>query len=282
MNENFVNFKKNTPPPIIDLREANDFYAGHWLNSSNFPLENIITRQHELPSNNQSLRLVGNSQQLSIACEKLREKGYVIENTIEWNDWLVQQLATDDLLSDGSYSPRLWSPALILENFQDNILDKKQIGKAVDIGCGAGRDSVYLATQGWQVTAIDYSESALEKAAQLAENSQVKINCIQMDLEKDMQLFGAIKEEFQLVVVSRYLHRPLLPIIKNKIAINGYLLYQTFMRGCEAFGSPRNPRFLLQEGELASVFHDFEIILDEVFYLDDGRPTNRFIAKRIK
>lgn len=277
-----ISLKKNFDSPIIDVRQADDFYVSHWLDSSNFPVENLLSRQYELPSNNQPLQLIGNSQQLQKAKDILIDKGYVIDNCIEWSESLSKRLFEFNLLSNGSFSPRLWSPAAILEFFHENILIKKQIGHAVDIGCGAGRDSVYLATQGWQVTAIDYSESALEKVTRLANNTQVKINCIKMDLEKELNVFHLTPQDYDLIVVSRYLHRPLLPVLKNKININGYLIYQTFMKGCEAFGSPKNPKFLLEKGELASVFNDFEILLDEVHYIADGRPINRFIAKRIK
>jgi hypothetical protein len=44
-------------------------------------------------------------------------------------------------------------------------------------------------------------------------------------------------------------------------------------------GRPRNPNFLLNAGELAEVFSNAEILVDEVEVLDDGRPVAAFIAK---
>jgi hypothetical protein len=64
------------------------------------------------------------------------------------------------------------------------------------------------------------------------------------------------------------------------IAPKGVVLYHTFMVGSQAFGSPRNPNFLLKPGELATVFSDFTVLLDEVVTLADGRPMTMFVARR--
>jgi len=47
------------------------------------------------------------------------------------------------------------------------------VGKALDLACGEGRNAVWLATQGWQATGVDFSSSGLAKAAALAEASGV-------------------------------------------------------------------------------------------------------------
>jgi hypothetical protein len=64
------------------------------------------------------------------------------------------------------------------------------------------------------------------------------------------------------------------------LAPGGVLLYQTFMQGSEQFGSPRNPNYLLRPHELAQTFAGLTILLDEVEYLEDGRPLSAFIARR--
>jgi hypothetical protein len=51
-------------------------------------------------------------------------------------------------------------------------------------------------------------------------------------------------------VVTNYLYRPLLPVLIAAVAPGGVLIYETFARGNEAFGRPRNPDFLLKAGEL--------------------------------
>ena len=59
---------------------------------------------------------------------------------------------------------------------------------------------------------------------------------------------------FAGVVVANYLWRPILPHIGAAVAPGGLLIYETFARGNEAFGRPRNPDFLLEAGELFEAF----------------------------
>ncbi len=60
----------------------------------------------------------------------------------------------------------------------------------------------------------------------------------------------------------------------------GLLVFQTFVEGVEAFGSPKNPNFILKKGELAKSFADFRIIIDKIETLKDGRPVSSFVAQR--
>lgn len=281
INHCLESFQKFPQSPIIDLRNSNDFSSGHWSGSSHFAVKKLISRMFELPKRNQALRLLGSLQQITTAKQLLIDKGYQVDALIEWSLALEKYLETQKLIEQGAYSIRLWSPAPIVKKFQNDYLDLKQMGAAIDIGCGAGRDSVYLATQGWQVNAVDYLPDALEKVKQLALNNRVSVNCSLLDLEKDLDCFIQQSDKYQLVLVSRYLHRPLLPVLRDKITSGGYIVYQTFMQGCERFGSPKNPRFLLRKGELAEIFNDFNVLLDQTEFLFDGRPTNVFIAQKI-
>ena len=55
-------------------------------------------------------------------------------------------------------------------------------GKALDIGCGAGTDSVYLAGKGWEVTSIDFMPKALEFTQQRAEAAGVRVTPVEADI----------------------------------------------------------------------------------------------------
>ena len=72
---------------------------------------------------------------------------------------------------------------------------------------------------------------------------------MQVDLE-DGSPFPLAGRQFALIVVTNYLHRPLLPALVAALAPGGLLLYETFARGNEAFGKPSSPDFLLRPGEL--------------------------------
>jgi SAM-dependent methyltransferase len=58
---------------------------------------------------------------------------------------------------------------------------------------------------------------------------------------------------FDAIVVTNYLHRPLLPLLARSLLPGGLLIYETFARGNESYGKPSNPAFLLAPGELLAL-----------------------------
>ena len=54
-------------------------------------------------------------------------------------------------------------------------------GRALDIGCGTGGNAVWLAKQGWRVTAMDYSVVAIEKGKRLAAEQGLNIEFVVAD-----------------------------------------------------------------------------------------------------
>jgi SAM-dependent methyltransferase len=76
-------------------------------------------------------------------------------------------------------------------------------GRALDLACGAGRNSVWLAAQGWTVTGVDFSDVAIENARRLAAERGVEVEWVRADL-RDWRATGP---DFDLVVVL-YLQVP--------------------------------------------------------------------------
>lgn len=66
--------------------------------------------------------------------------------------------------------------------FLAEICQKRPPGRALDIGCGAGTDSVYLASRGWEVTALDFMPKALEYTSQRAEAAGVRVRPVEADI----------------------------------------------------------------------------------------------------
>ncbi|WP_345462148.1 class I SAM-dependent methyltransferase [Nocardioides marinquilinus] len=79
-------------------------------------------------------------------------------------------------------------------------------GRAVDVGCGEGADAVWLARQGWEVTAVDVSEVALGKTRAHAEEAGVAVRTERVDLVRGDALPGGAGA-FDLVSVQ-FLHPP--------------------------------------------------------------------------
>ena len=61
-------------------------------------------------------------------------------------------------------------------------LDGAEPGLALDLACGAGRNAVWLAQQGWRVTGVDFSQVALAKAVALAGSRGVEVDWVEADL----------------------------------------------------------------------------------------------------
>ena len=84
------------------------------------------------------------------------------------------------------------------------------------------------------------------------------VRFVQADLE-DGSPWPFPGERFNLVVVTNYLYRPLMSQLRDSLADDGVLIYETFMLGNERFGKPSNPAFLLRPGELLECFKDLAV-----------------------
>jgi SAM-dependent methyltransferase len=118
----------------------------------------------------------------------------------------------------------------------------------LDLACGGGRHTRFFAAAGHPVTAVDID---LCRVADLAGRPGVEL--VQADLEGGAA-FPLAGRRFGGVVVTNYLHRPLLAGLVEALAPGGVLLYETFAEGNEeAGGRVRNPDFLLRHGELLEI-----------------------------
>lgn len=102
----------------------------------------------------------------------------------------------------------------------------------------------WLAAQGHDVLGVDRSEAALALASAFG-------STVQADIENGpWPLTG---QQFDAVVVTNYLWRPLWPRILESIAPDGLLIYETFAQGHETVGRPSRQDFLLAPGELLQI-----------------------------
>ena len=126
--------------------------------------------------------------------------------------------------------------------------------KVLDLACGFGRNGKYLAAQRHEVSFLDKNREALAEIKQQLPECDI----IEADLECDNP-YQLPQNQYDAIVVFRYLHRPLMPEIVNTLKPSGIIVYETFNHRQAEIGRPRNPDFLLQDGELASHFPNFEI-----------------------
>jgi tellurite methyltransferase len=130
-------------------------------------------------------------------------------------------------------------------------------GRALDVACGAGRNSLYLAEQGFTVDAIDVSSVALERGRQTAEKLGVSVNWRCEDLD-DLRLEA---DSFDLIMVARFLDRRLFPTLIEALAPAGHLIYEThLMTNVEDVGGPGSGRFRLRPQELLHLGLELRVV----------------------
>ena len=138
-------------------------------------------------------------------------------------------------------------------------------GTVLDIACGAGRHTEFFNGAGYQVTAIDRDISRLILHA--------GIEVVEADLE-GRNPWPLPRRAFDGVVVTNYLYRPLFPVLIDSLNSGGVLIYETFAAGNEQLGRPRNPDFLLDDGELLdALVGKMSVIIYEAGRIDDPAPA---------
>jgi SAM-dependent methyltransferase len=128
-------------------------------------------------------------------------------------------------------------------------------GTVLDVACGAGRHARLFLERGQRVVAVDRDVSGMTDLG-----AHPRLEIVEADLEADAWPWPG--RRFDAVVVTNYLHRPLLPVLVAAVAPSGVLVYETFADGQQRFGRPTNPAYLLRPGEL----------------LDAVRPALRVLA----
>ena len=137
-------------------------------------------------------------------------------------------------------------------------------GPVLDLASGAGWHARFFAARGLNVIAVDRDAQPMPEA----------ITFVKADLE-DGSPWPFAAQRFGGIVVTNYLHRPLLPVIAQSLAEGGVLIYETFMVGNEKFGKPSNPNFLLRPGELLQAFAGLTVAAFE------QGSTDRAMVQRI-
>ena len=135
-------------------------------------------------------------------------------------------------------------------------------GRALDLACGEGRNAVWLAERGWDVTGVDFSEVALAKAAKLAEGRGVSVDWVLADLREYVPPVRA----FELVAVL-YLHlppaqrRPVLDRAAAAVAAGGVMLVvgHDSTNIAAGYGGPQDPAILFTPDEVAAELPELRI-----------------------
>jgi len=260
---------------LLDVRDEREFMAGHLEGSGHLPAAELTDRRGELPPRDAEILVVAAAAaHAREAAEALEGLGY---QHVAWLDGALSESAQDRLVRTPAIP--LWRPSPFLEQVLERLPDPSEgRGRVLDLAAGAGRESVFMALRGYDVEAWDHDRGALEKASAMARRHGVTIETQTRDLEiRDPRL---PVESHDVVMVFRFLHRPLFPQIARAVAPGGVVMYETYLRGQERFGRPKHPRFLLDRDELPKHFPGFLVEHYEEQTPESGPMLARLLARK--
>jgi len=137
-----------------------------------------------------------------------------------------------------------------------------ETGTALDLACGRGVNALLLAEQGLQSHAWDFSETAIgrvrESAAQLGLDIHPQI--------RDVVANPPQPDSFDVILVSHFLERSLIPHLIEALRSGGRIFYQTFVRQVNLGRGPSSPEWRLEQNELLHLFRGLTIH----YYREDG------------
>ena len=149
-------------------------------------------------------------------------------------------------------------PSAVLKQWIDRI----PRGRALDLACGAGRNALFLAANGFEVDAVDISDAALEIGRRRARAAGLRVNWIEQDLDDPRAGSQAesraeaqhgpppLADGYTLLLVVRYVNLPLIRELSGRLLPEGMLVSeQHFVTDAEV-GGPSDPMFRLQPGAL--------------------------------
>ena len=167
----------------------------------------------------------------------------------------------------------------VAQLLKDNLsLFEPDKGVVLDLACGKGQNGLLLKAYNIDLVFADLQQqhlSTLHKDFNI-DNSDLWQADFESESNIDAQKLA--KMQLQGIIVFRYLHRPLFDSIKQAIKPGGFVIYETFTIENRQFGRPNRADFLLELGELKTVFKEWDIL----FYFEGIKENpDRAIAQII-
>ena len=144
-------------------------------------------------------------------------------------------------------------------------------GRALDLACGAGRNSLFLARHGFEVTGLDISSEGLKRAAASAAREGLDVTWMRHDLDEGLPVSGP----FDVVCLFRYVNPALIRQLPRLLATGGILMVEEHLATDQPVAGPSNPAFCVQPGELRRLLPGLDVLHQEegIIADPDGRPA---------
>ena len=172
----------------------------------------------------------------------------------------------------GTYVARTHPSALLAA-----WMDRLPRGRALDVACGMGRNAIHLAAHGYAVDAMDISGVALARARERAAATRVEVNWIETDLERP----DVAREAYDVIVVARFLDRPLIPRLIDALRPGGHVVYDHHYITPADVGGPKSRRFRARPNELLDRFRALRVLFYEEGVTADPDGSRMALARLV-
>lgn len=179
----------------------------------------------------------------------------------------ADQAKWDERYRAGAFAERT-HPSALLKDWVSRLPS----GRALDLACGAGRNSLFLARCGFEVTGIDVSSEGLKRAAASAEREGLEVAWMRHDLDEGLTQPGP----FDVVCLFRYLNADLIRQLPSLLATDGILMVEEHLATDQPVAGPSNPAFCVQPGELRRLLPGLDVLHQEEGIIAD--PDGRRVA----
>ncbi|MBP6875816.1 MAG: methyltransferase domain-containing protein [Candidatus Eisenbacteria bacterium] len=243
---------------LLDVQPEPAFLEGHLPGAAHIARGELSARSHELPPKERTL----------IVCAEDPDGARAAAADLRARGWLASRALADPLAGwpgpweTGPSRARLWEPSPLVRCWADAIAP----GPILDLGCGAGRDAVFLALRGHAVVAIDRLPDALEKARDLSARHAVSLDLRLSDLRKD----AVPGSEYAAVLSIRYFSGALLDAIARVLRPGGLWLLEAYPHAA----APQNILRLISDRQ------DWKLRFHEEGQDDTRQSMTRLVLER--
>ena len=249
---------------VLDVRTPTEYeQLGHIPKAWLLPVDLIASAPAVLPATDRPVLVYCDHGVRSVAASRLLVAAG-IDHVLNLAGGLAPWSGPREFGSAPLRGPSAW----LIENA--DLLPRG--GQVLDVACGRGRHALLMASAGFDVRAVDRDPDAIAFLSDTAARLAVKVEAEVVDLETDPPPDLPLSA-YDVVVVFNYLHRPLMPSLRAAVRPGGRIFYETFTTQQAERGHPRNPAFLLNEGELAESMRPLTVLRSR-----EGDIDGRFIA----